>query len=267
MRTQPAWSTETINRVSDLLTPAQIKRLERKNKKMNKNEQPTNAKTERHHQNRVQHLRPIEPLNEKQQYLLDDLQDYDQVLVYGPAGTGKAQPLTSKIMTPNGWKLMGDIKIGDTVLGEDGTYNPVTGIFPQGEQEVYKITFEDGRSAECTSDHLWNIYCYDYPEKNRTINTTELIRKLHKPAYAKRLYIPLVSPTDNTWATKELPISPYVLGVILGDSHISNKGYVNITSSDQDIIDRVSLLLPNDSKISSRINKIEFGIFARRAEQ
>lgn len=260
MRTQPAWSTETINRVSDLLTPAQIKRLERKNKKMNKNEQPTNAKTERHHQNRVQHLRPIEPLNEKQQYLLDDLQDYDQVLVYGPAGTGKAQPLTSKIMTPNGWKLMGDIKIGDTVLGEDGTYNPVTGIFPQGEQEVYKITFEDGRTAECTSDHLWNIYCHDYPEKNRTINTTELIRKLNKPAYAKRLYIPLVSPTDNTWAAKDLPIHPYVLGIILGDGHISDKGYVNITSDDQDIIDRVSLLLPNDSKISSRINKIEFGI-------
>lgn len=95
MRTQPAWSDETMNNISDLLTPAQIRRLERKNKKMNKNEQPTNEKSERHHQSRVQQLRPIVPLNQKQQYLLDDLNDYDQVLVYGPAGTGKTHITTT----------------------------------------------------------------------------------------------------------------------------------------------------------------------------
>jgi phosphate starvation-inducible PhoH-like protein len=95
MRTQPAWSDETMNNISDLLTPAQIRRLERKNKKMNKNEQPTNEKSERHHQSRVQQLRPIVPLNQKQQYLLDDLNDYDQVLVYGPAGTGKTYITTT----------------------------------------------------------------------------------------------------------------------------------------------------------------------------
>lgn len=250
MRTQPAWSDETMNSISDLLTPAQLRRLERKNKKMNKNEQPTHEKTERHHQSRVQQLRPIVPLNQKQQYLLDDLHDYDQVLVYGPAGTGKAQPLTSKIMTNNGWKLMGDIAIGDMVLGEDGTYNPVSGIFPQGEQEVFRITFEDGRTAECTSDHLWNIYCHDYPERNRIINTTELSRKLNKKAYAKRLYVPLISPNTNTWPTKELPIHPYVLGVILGDGHVSVDGYVAITTADQDIVDRVTKFLPRDTIIA-----------------
>lgn len=95
MRTQPAWSDETMNSISDLLTPAQLRRLERKNKKMNKNEQPTHEKTERHHQSRVQQLRPIVPLNQKQQYLLDDLHDYDQVLVYGPAGTGKTHVTTT----------------------------------------------------------------------------------------------------------------------------------------------------------------------------
>ena len=95
MRTQPAWSDETMNSISDLLTPAQLRRLERKNKKMNKNEQPIHEKTERHHQSRVQQLRPIVPLNQKQQYLLDDLHDYDQVLVYGPAGTGKTHVTTT----------------------------------------------------------------------------------------------------------------------------------------------------------------------------
>lgn len=261
MRTQPAWSDETMNNISDLLTPAQIRRLERKNKKMNKNEQPTNEKSERHHQSRVQQLRPIVPLNQKQQYLLDDLNDYDQVLVYGPAGTGKAQPLTSKIMTNNGWKLMGDMAIGDMVLGEDGTYNPVSGIFPQGEQEVFRITFEDGRIAECTSDHLWNIYCHDYPEKNRIINTTELSRKLNKKAYAKRLYVPLISPNTNTWPAKELPIHPYVLGVILGDGHVSVDGYATITTADQDIVDRVTNFLPKDTIITPVArNHLDFAI-------
>jgi replicative DNA helicase len=135
--------------------------------------------------------------------------------VYGPAGTGKAQPLDSKIMTINGWKLMGDIELGDLVLGEDGKYSNVSGIFPQGEMEVVKITFEDGRTAECTYNHLWNIYCFDYPEKNRVIDTSELIRKLNKKAYSDRLYVPLVSPNDKTWDNVELLVHPYVLGVIL----------------------------------------------------
>lgn len=90
MRTQRnSWSEETIGTLEGILSPHQIKRLERKQKKAIKQEQPTNMKTERHHVNRVQNLRPIVPKTPKQQMLLDCLSEFDQVMVYGPAGTGK----------------------------------------------------------------------------------------------------------------------------------------------------------------------------------
>src|SRR5690606_4419843 len=72
-------------------------------------------------------------------------------------GGGKEQPLDAKIATPNGWKLMGDMKIGDEVFGEDGNIHNVIGVFPQGVKTSYRITFSDGTSTECGLDHLWHV--------------------------------------------------------------------------------------------------------------
>ena len=75
----------------------------------------------------------------------------------GSNAVGKAQPLTSKILTPDGWKLMGEMQVGDKIIGVDGlSYNVLT-IHPQGQQEVYKITFTDHSISECSEDHLWEI--------------------------------------------------------------------------------------------------------------
>lgn len=72
-------------------------------------------------------------------------------------GTGKAQPLSTKIPTPDGYKLMRDIQIGDKVYGSDGSPTLVIGVFPQGVQKIYKIYFDDGREALSTIDHLWSV--------------------------------------------------------------------------------------------------------------
>ena len=44
-------------------------------------------------------------------------------------GLGKAQPLDSKILTPDGWKTMKEIKVGSLVLGRDGKAHSVTGVY------------------------------------------------------------------------------------------------------------------------------------------
>src|SRR6056297_297053 len=53
-------------------------------------------------------------------------------------GTGKSQPLTAKILTPNGWREMGDIRVGDYVIAQDGTSVQVLGVYPKGKLETYK---------------------------------------------------------------------------------------------------------------------------------
>ena len=61
-------------------------------------------------------------------------------------------------MIPNGYKLMGDIKKGDNVIGTSGKPVKVVGVFPQGVKDIYKIILVDGRIAECSIDHLWMFY-------------------------------------------------------------------------------------------------------------
>jgi hypothetical protein len=82
------------------------------------------------------------------------------MLLAASGGTGKAQPLWSKVLTPSGWKSMGDIHPGDEVIAGDGSVTEVTGVFPQGDMDVYSVQLEDGRIAYCTRDHLWPVLIY-----------------------------------------------------------------------------------------------------------
>ena len=84
--------------------------------------------------------------------------DYlNSTLLYGPPGTGKAQPLYSKVLTPTGFKLMGDMKLGDKVITPSGKIAEVAGLYPQGIKEVYELYFDDGSTCRCSEDHLWEV--------------------------------------------------------------------------------------------------------------
>ena len=86
------------------------------------------------------------------------------VALVASTNSGKAQPLWSKVLTPTGWVRMGDIKVGDVVVGENNDNGRVVKIFPQGEVDYYRIHFSDGTFAECCGNHLWKVL-----DKNRRI--------------------------------------------------------------------------------------------------
>ena len=85
-----------------------------------------------------------------------------------PTGMGKALPNSSKIPTPNGWKTIGDIKVGDYLFDANGHPTKVLAVFPQGEKQVYEITFFDGRKVRCCEDHLWT-YTTKLPENGEVL--------------------------------------------------------------------------------------------------
>ncbi|MBW3243399.1 hypothetical protein KUV57_12065 [Epibacterium sp. DP7N7-1] len=72
-------------------------------------------------------------------------------------GLGKAQPLDAKVLTPIGWRFMGDLEKGDFVIGSNGKPTEVIGVYPQGEKEIFRVTFSDGSSTECCEEHLWSV--------------------------------------------------------------------------------------------------------------
>src|SRR5208283_6105494 len=87
------------------------------------------------------------------------------VLFSGHHGCGKAQPLDAKVLTPVGWQLMGDLAIGDSVMTPSGRVAAITGIFPQGEKEVFRVIFDDDKSVECCQEHLWEVCHSDWLTK------------------------------------------------------------------------------------------------------
>ncbi|MFA5406957.1 MAG: TCP-1/cpn60 chaperonin family protein, partial [Candidatus Nanoarchaeia archaeon] len=67
------------------------------------------------------------------------------------------QPLYSKVLTPDGFVLMGSLKVGDVVCGTGLSSQRVLGVFPKGVKRVYKVCFSDGSVVECCEDHLWCV--------------------------------------------------------------------------------------------------------------
>jgi replicative DNA helicase len=142
------------------------------------------------------------------------LQDGDLIIVAGRPSMGKAQPIDSRIKTPSGWSEMGALQVGDAVASIDGAPSIVTGVFPQGVRQVYRITFSDGRSTEACAEHLWRVYfrLWDQP---RIVSTEKLIDMLSRKRYRHRLWIDQVS--GDFGHHDPLPVDPWALGALLGD--------------------------------------------------
>ena len=157
----------------------------------------------------------------------------------GRPAMGKAQPLTSMVLTCQGWKPMGALRVGDGLCSIDGAPSAVTAIHPQGERRVVRVTFSDGRSALCCEDHLWEVRSskFDGP---RVLTAEGIRKKLTQERYQRRLYVPLF---EGHFGGGDLPIDPYLLGVIIGNGSITSS--VKITDRHAETMARVQSALPS----------------------
>lgn len=168
---------------------------------------------------------------------------------------GKEQPNSEPILTPEGWRPMGDLRIGDRVIGRSGKPVEVLGVHPQGVKEVVKLTFTDGATVRCGWDHLWYV---ERPQdrsigREGSVRTTrELVQGgLYyrcRDARQYKWHIPLMSAAQLP--EQDLPLDPYLLGVILGDGSIRPCGYCSVTT-DKEIIENTDLSYLRDHKTSS----------------
>lgn len=112
-------------------------------------------------------------------------------------GTGKGHPLSELIPTPKKWKQFGDLQVGDELLSVDNRITKVTGIYPLGIVDIWKLTFEDGRTVRCTDEHLWNIRFDDDDEyvTIKLINLLPIFKKCHD--MDQLIYVPCY-PADIT---------------------------------------------------------------------
>jgi ATP-dependent Zn protease len=156
---------------------------------------------------------------------------------------GYAQPLDARLLTPSGWTTMGAVGVGDRLIGVGGAPTSVLAIHPRGEMDVYRVTFNDGTSTECTGDHLWTVEAADPRIRPRTFTTSELIeRGMRWSESGSRFYLPKLGTVEFA-ATRSLPLDPYLVGLLLGDG-----GYTSTTpdfcTADAENLAALEALLP-----------------------
>jgi phosphate starvation-inducible PhoH-like protein len=131
---------------------------------------------------------------------------------------GRAQPVFTPVLTPDGFRPIGELKVGDLVIGSNGEPTVVLGVYPQGEKEIFRVATQDGASTLATGDHLWAVSTRDDRRRgkpNRVLTTSEMIGNL-RAAHYHRYELPLLSQ-PVCFPPRDVPMDPYALGLLLGD--------------------------------------------------
>lgn len=166
-------------------------------------------------------------------------------LIIGPLGFGKALADDENVVTPDGYKQIKEIKVGDYVIGSNGKPCMVLGVYPQGERDIYKVTFSDKTSCRCDKEHLWNVNSLkqrwhktriygkrvrtpDFSFKTMTLN--DIVNDGLVKNNVRNFRIPVTKPVE--FEEKELLINPYLMGYFIGDGTFSRNV---ITCGKQDI--------------------------------
>jgi replicative DNA helicase len=179
-------------------------------------------------------------------------------VILAPTGVGKSLPYSEPVLTPTGWVTMGDIKIGDKVVGSDGKEQYVLGVYPQNVRPIYKVEFTDNTFVNCDEEHLWSVntlnmrtgktrvkgkstYRPNYGYK--VVKTSDMMNDIKKRGrYNYRL--PVVSPVD--FEKRDVLIDPYLLGLLLGDGSMCDSG-VRISTKDDELFETIQHLEEHSS--------------------
>jgi hypothetical protein len=191
------------------------------------------------------------PPLEHQKTAIEKLLANDKYILADDMGLGKFLDNNTLIYTPLGTKKMGEIVVGDKVIGSNGKPYNVIGVFPQGKKEMYKVTFNDGYWILSGDEHLWSVSSPNYGKnrkngrrkKSLVLSTKQMfeggkitikgdgnneekdykIETYYKSSNGNNKWqIPIVQPIQFE-NNNELPIDPYLLGLGLGDGYFKGK--------------------------------------------
>lgn len=160
-------------------------------------------------------------------------------LLQGEVGSGKAQPLDSLVLTPSGFRRMGDMQVGDEVVVPAGEIALIDGVFPQGERDVWRIVLSDDSSVECDDEHLWIVgtsCAWHRGQPPKVMTTREIRHDLFKANGSSKWYLPAATPVD-LGDDSVLPLDPYLFGLLLGDGSFRHN--LRISTIDTEIRDAV----------------------------
>ena len=178
---------------------------------------------------------------------LYDMLDPERVLTYFDRGIievaplafmrGRAQPVSAPVLTPDGFRPIGDLTAGDLVIGSNGLPTRVLGVFPQGRKEVFRVETQDGASTLCCAEHLWQVMTPEDRSRwqpGRIVQTQEMIGRL-RAHHQRRFELPLLSEPVE-FPSREVPLDPYALGLLLGDGCLTVSTTPSFSTADPELV-------------------------------
>lgn len=156
-----------------------------------------------------------------------------------PRGIGKALATDTPIPTPDGWKFMADLAVGDYVFDERGQQTKVVATSETWEgRPCYRVTFSDGEVIVCDEEHLWTVSDRFASKNPKTLRTADMVDRVvlsNRRGWPERRYTVPVAPPIKCWPVS-LAVDPYVLGAWLGDG---TSACGNITTADPEIVEAI----------------------------
>ncbi|WP_049560304.1 replicative DNA helicase [Nonomuraea sp. SBT364] len=133
--------------------------------------------------------------------LTNGLHPGQMIVVAARPAIGKALALDTPLPTPSGWTTMGEVAVGDLLVGADGRPTRVVAATEVlHDRPCHEVEFADGTVIVADALHQWRT-------DDGALRTTAELAPGHAVA------LPAAFRLDE----QELPLDPYLLGVWLGD--------------------------------------------------
>ena len=160
-----------------------------------------------------------------------------------PKKNGKQLALDTPIPTPDGWKTMGTLAVGDCVFDERGKpcYVVAKSLVDDTEQ-AYELVFRDGGRIVAGERHLWDVEYIHGKTRAKRWTTGEIYRRTrqYRETFSDNrsiIRIPVNEPLHLPEAN--LPVDPYLYGYWLGNGCATKP---EITVRDCDVDDLISFI-------------------------
>ncbi|MBA3619685.1 MAG: hypothetical protein H0W56_08870, partial [Acidothermales bacterium] len=167
--------------------------------------------------------------------LTNGLHPGQMIILAARPAIGKALAVDTPLPTPTGWTTMGEVAVGDFLIGADGRPTRVIAATDVMEgRPCYEVVFSDGTVIVADEQHQWLTETRASRQSARAASvgnhryrnlrtcaavrtTQEIAETLRCPAVDRRLDHSVANVAPLQLPEADLPLPPYALGVRLGD--------------------------------------------------
>lgn len=169
------------------------------------------------------------------------------LIIIGPTGAGKCHRKGTEVVLADGTlRKVEDVKIGDKLAGPSGPRTVLQ--LGHGHGEMFEVRPIKGDSWYVNEDHVLSLVCTHTPVHSRTGRASSVhtagnvidvsVRDWMKWSKTQKHLYKLFQAPPTEFAGSapddQLPVPPYILGVLLGDGSVY--GTPRVTTPDNEII-------------------------------